>query len=213
MASGGHQSSAAIALLSGGLDSSVASWLVSKTMPVRLGLTINYGQQAFVKELEAAKAVANWLKCPHQVIELPWLAALLPSGMVSTSAKQDHTVDAVWVPNRNGVLLNIAAAFAEGAGASHVIFGANLDEAGGFPDNSMAYVEATNHSLSFSTQNNVTVLAPVAGMTKADMLNTVANEENFPLDALWSCYLNGEEPCGKCLSCQHRQRAESLVKA
>ena len=61
----------------------------------------------------------------------------------------------MWVPNRNGVFIAIAAAFAESLGADLVVTGFNAEEAATFPDNSAAFAAAATESLRFSTANGV----------------------------------------------------------
>ncbi len=196
-----------VVLLSGGLDSLLGLWLAKQQGQVVLAVLANYGQRAFKKECSAAQHIADWAEVPLQIIALPWLSQWLPVGMVADneSPKQAATAD-VWVPNRNGVLLNVAAAAAEAMGASHVVFGANLDEAAGFSDNTQQFVDDTNAALQLSTQTGVQVWAPVAGMTKADMV-ALALENNLPLQHIWSCYNAGAQHCGVCLSCQHLKQA------
>ncbi len=77
-----------------------------------------------------------------------------PAEITEASAK------AVWVPNRNGVMLNIAGAFAESRECDYLLVGFNGEEAVTFPDNSLAYVQAMDNAFSYSTQNGVKVLAP-----------------------------------------------------
>lgn len=208
------ETSSAVVLLSGGLDSTVALAKTLEQMPVALALTVDYGQRALAPELQASTAIARHYNVPHQVIELPWLAKCLPPALdLSQSqnlwgANQNPVTNtplaitkSVWVPNRNGVLLNIAAAYAEALKASHIVFGANATEGETFPDNSVAFLDALNQSLSYSTLSQVQVLAPVATLTKAQMV-TYAKQNNVPLHLIWSCYDAGPEPCGECPSCR-----------
>ena len=197
----------AVVLLSGGLDSAVALGLVKQSHQVVLALTINYGQRNWQQEWQAASILAQWAGVPHHQVDLPWLVNLLPTGMRADLETAKDTLEAVWVPNRNGVMLNVAAAFAEKLAAQTVVFGANADEGQAFPDNTPGYRQAVSEALMFSTQNQVKVLAPVEAMTKAEIWQAGLSL-NIPLHATWSCYDNGAEPCGICLSCQHRANAE-----
>lgn len=196
-----------VALLSGGLDSTVA---LAKTLAdapdsVVLALSIDYGQRPVEQELKAASAIAAHYQLPHKVIRLDWLASLLPHGLSQHGASHAEGklgVTDVWVPNRNGVLLNIAAAFAEARQARQVIFGANLEEAeAGFPDNSAPYWEKLNQALQLSTLNQVQVEAPVGHLEKAAIV-AMGLELEAPLGLVWSCYEGEDEHCGQCASCQ-----------
>jgi 7-cyano-7-deazaguanine synthase len=197
----------AVMLLSGGLDSAVALGVIRQTHTVVLAITANYGQRNFTHEWTAASALARWAGVTHQRVDLPWLAALLPLGMQVDLKTDRTTLDSVWVPNRNGVLLNIAAAYAEKCGAGHIVFGANADEGAAFADNTPAYRQAMTAALQWSTQNQVTVLAPLETLSKPAIWQR-GLALGVPLQVTWSCYDNGDTPCGVCMSCQHRQHAE-----
>lgn len=202
----------AIALLSGGLDSTVSFGLAHATHTLVLALTINYGQTAFAQELKAATSLAQHYGVPHQVVDLPWLANLLPPAMDKTVMQPAWTADSqtddpgfweasgVWVPNRNGLLINLAGCFAEYHQAEVIIFGGNADEAEAFADNTEAFREAITHSLRFSTLNQVRVECPVGTKTKAEIVQ-LAQQHAIPLDTVWSCYTDNPTPCGHCPSC------------
>jgi 7-cyano-7-deazaguanine synthase len=202
----------AVALLSGGLDSTVsmAAWLHDNPgSAVVRALTFDYGQRPLQQELWSASQIAAYYEVAHQVIRLPWLGALLPPGLAAADSKggQSHgegplPVQSVWVPNRNGVLLNIAASVAESLGATVVLFGSNLEEAeAGFPDNTVAYRAQVSKALAYSTLNHVEVVAPVETLDKAAIVARGVSLE-IPFHLLWSCYEAGDEHCGQCASCQ-----------
>src|SRR4051794_21378740 len=69
----------AVVLLSGGLDSTVALAEAVERYEVILIITFNYGQWAFGKEIKASRLIAECYGVPHEIIPLPWLAALLPT--------------------------------------------------------------------------------------------------------------------------------------
>lgn len=218
----------AVTLLSGGLDSLIATLKASETHRIIQALTFDYGQRAVNKEIQAASLLCQRYGWPHQVVKLP-LSSVLPTALkqagqrgglcasenesenpVEGEARTDgvnQTTRRVWVPNRNGVFLNWAASVAEALGADGVVFGANAVEAQSFPDNTKAFTEAISQSLHYSTLNHVQVLSPVVDWTKAEML-CYAKENDVPLDAIWSCYNANETPCGECPSCQLFQQAQ-----
>jgi len=112
----------------------------------------------------------------------------------------------VWVPNRNGAFINIAACFADAMKVSNIVCGFNAEEGATFPDNTPQFVEAVNKSLHYSTENHARVVAPVIGMDKVAIIKK-GIEIGAPLDLSWSCYVSGEKPCGTCESCMRRARA------
>ena len=218
------QRETAISILSGGMDSTVATALALREMDVILALTFDYGQRAAKNEVAAAENFCAQHKIQHQVIEIPWLKNWTKTSLVNKNQQvpaisaleldQNFSADLerakkVWVPNRNGVFLSIAAAAAESLGAEYLIAGFNEEEAATFPDNSQSYLEAMNHSLSFSTLNQVKLISPTIRLNKKEIAKT-AKHLGIELSQLWSCYEGGEQPCGICESCVRQARALAL---
>ncbi|RKY21547.1 MAG: 7-cyano-7-deazaguanine synthase [Planctomycetota bacterium] len=116
------------------------------------------------------------------------------------------SADAVWVPNRNGLLVNLAAAVAEARGLETVLVGFNHEEAQTFPDNSLAFVSALEACLAHSTRGRVGVSAPCIELDKPGLV-AAGRAVGAPMELTWSCYDGGSEPCGTCESCRRRQRA------
>ncbi|MFM7390390.1 MAG: 7-cyano-7-deazaguanine synthase [Vampirovibrionales bacterium] len=197
----------AVVLLSGGVDSAVCLYaLQALGVEIELALNMNYGQQAWVKEHQAVQALCESASVPLETIELPWLATLLPKGMQATATtQQQQSLANVWVPNRNGVLLNMAASYAEARGAKYVSFGANADEAHAFSDNSEQYWQWVNSTLRLSTQTGVQILVPTGPLSKTAIVE-LGVALGVPFEHIWSCYGHGELHCGQCTSCQHLKR-------
>ena len=114
------------------------------------------------------------------------------------------------VPNRNGTLVAMAAAFAESTGTDSIIMGLNLEEAAAFPDNSEAFLKATNEALALSTLKGVKLESPTVGMMKAEIAQEFIRLDIDP-GLFWCCYEGGERLCGKCESCARAIRAFKAV--
>lgn len=210
----------AVVLLSGGLDSSVAAAMLRARGARLQALFADYGQRAAPAEARASRRVARTLGIPWMRLDLRWLGALggnaltsraralpRPSGpMLDDPRAARRTAAAVWVPNRNGVLLNCAAAIAEARGYDAVAAGFNREEAATFPDNSRAYMRALDAAFRFSTRARVRVVSPTAGMTKAEIVRW-AVRHGFDVSLCWPCYESGRAPCGTCESCRRFRRA------
>lgn len=213
-----------VILLSGGLDSAAnLAFCVEQDEPV-LALTLRYGQRSETQELHAAQSLSAYYCIRHQVVDVSWLGKLgggalterqhsvpvLGADELDNPQITSETARQVWVPNRNGVFIHVAAAFAERLGVSRVVVGFNQEEAQTFPDNSQDYIRAVNRALSFSTANQVEVFSYTASMNKKEIVARLRNlSRAFPFDRVWSCYNDGKKPCEKCESCQRFKRATS----
>ncbi len=215
----------AVVLLSAGLDSSVNFFAAVREYDVPLAITFNYGQKAAPKEIEKSKKLSEMLQVPHVVVDLPWLKPLGNSGLTHSEGiipkgrqismdnqnTSEKTARAVWIPNRNGVFLNIAASFAESLKAKFIVPGFNAEEASTFPDNSFDFIRATRKSLSFSTANHVEVKCYTISMTKPAIAKLGADLQ-VPFEDIWPCYLNEAKWCGQCESCQRAKRAFKISR-
>ncbi len=202
-----------IVLLSGGLDSALNLALASRYRRPAMALTFDYGQRAAVREVRAAERLCRFYGVPYRVVKLPWLGELAPRAIVEAGAplpSRRADVDAVWVPNRNGVFLAVAAAFAERLGSPAVVAGFNAEEAARFPDNSRAFVSASNRALRYSTRGRVRVVSYTSAADKAAIAEKAA-ALGVPLHYIYPCYGEGPRPCGRCTSC--RAAAEALAHA
>ncbi len=213
-----------VVLLSGGLDSTVSLAQSLREGEVKLCLTFDYGQRAAVREIEASAAIAGHYGLAHRVICIDFLAEItdtalvnrhmdLPSPGANELDDMDITLDsaaAVWVPNRNGLFINIAAAFAESMGCGQVVTGFNREEAATFPDNTLDYVRAASHALSYSTANKVRVVSYTQMLDKVEIVR-LGKRLGVPYRYVWSCYRDEEKMCGVCESCRRFSRAMELA--
>lgn len=206
----------AVALLSGGLDSTVALALAgTEGWESVAALFFDYGQRAARREEHAARSIAGRYRVPFERLDLPWLARLSTSALVSRvsevpswSAEEldDAAPRTVWVENRNGIFINIAAFYAAELGCARVIVGFNREEAAAFPDNSERFLERTNGVLELGLARPVRVVSPTLRMTKREIVEAALALE-IPWELLWSCYRGGEMLCGSCESCVRLRRA------
>ena len=210
-----------VVLLSGGLDSVVSLACAVEESSVCFALTFDYGQKSARKEIQAAQDCCRSLAVSHRIIRLDWLeeitkTALVKAGveipLVSENDLEDtggtlrESMKHVWVPNRNGLFINIAAGFAESLEASLIVTGFNGEEAATFPDNSPQFVEAVNRSLRLSTLGSVRVVSYTQHLTKSEIVRLGLGKK-APVRLIYSCYLGEELMCGRCESCVRVKRA------
>jgi len=211
--------SKSVILLSGGLDSFVSLALTKGEYNVELALTFDYGQKSVEKEIEASKSICEYYKIQHKVIKLDWLKEITQTALVSdkeipvtdlTDLLSDDFVEnsaaSVWVPNRNGAFLNIAAAYADSYDYDYIIFGANKEEGTTFPDNTQEFIDRINAAFEYSTQKKPKAYAPLINLSKNDIVKS-AVEHCVPLELTRSCYSTKDNHCGVCESCVRLKRA------
>ncbi len=212
------QKKIAISVLSGGLDSTVATANFKENYHIH-ALTFNYGQRSADMEIKSARAVCQEIEAEHTVIELPWLSELGVSALTSDSDvpepsiteldDKDSSIETaikVWVPGRNILFTAIANSFAESEGADIIIVGWDLEEAVTFPDNSKDFLNAFNNVLKVGSFDEIKIEAPLINMNKVEIVN-LGNDIGAPLNLSYSCYKGFEAHCGVCESCMRRKRA------
>lgn len=206
-----------LVLLSGGLDSMVNFTKAYEETEVFAIMTFDYGQTSSFREIEAAKSISIKYNVKHILVELDWIKSIdkgLTKGNIpdfDAEKLDDHeysmaSAKAVWVPNRNGVMINTAAAYADRYEIDRIIVGFNKEEGATFPDNSREYVDRVNEALKYSTAYPVQVDCYTLDMDKTEIVR-MGMELSAPFEFVWSCYYGEAKMCGKCESCQRLKRA------
>lgn len=211
----------AIVLLSGGLDSATALYMVRARGFRCHCLIVEYGQR-HRKEVRAAQRIARAAGCPAQVVRLrfPWGGSALTDRRIRVPAGRSLAVigrgiPATYVPARNTIFLALALGYAEAIGGSRVFIGANWLDASGYPDCRPAYYRAWKSVIRRGTRVGVEgrpirIEAPLIRKTKAQIIRR-GMRLGVPYHLTWSCYLGSTHPCGRCDSC--RLRAKGFAEA
>lgn len=214
-----------VVLLSAGLDSATNLFAAHRFGEVLLALTFDYGQRAAKREIESAQKLTSILKINHKVIDLSWFSEFKKSSLIDRNKEvpigsqisiddlevSKKSAKSVWVPNRNGIFLNIAAGFAEDLECQSIIPGFNLEEAKTFPDNSMEFMNISTEAFTYSTSNHVKVECFTQNLNKTEIVS-MAMELGVPFKSLWPCYFSNEKWCGQCESCLRAYRAFEVHK-
>lgn len=203
-----------VILLSGGLDSLVALGFskLKTDYNVELALTFDYGQKAVNEEVSTSKKICDYYEIAHKTIKLDWLRDITKTSLVSDNPipnsgfETSESAKTVWVPNRNALFLNIAAAFCDSYDYNYILFGANKEESAIFPDNTEEFRAQISKCFETSTLVKPKVIAPLINYNKDDIVK-IAVENSMPLDLVRSCYNTGEKHCGECESCHYLKRA------
>ena len=209
----------AVVLLSGGIDSSTLLAFVRqrRRVPWVVALSFRYGQKHDRELIMARRQAAAQEDDDHREVDLRSFGSLtrglsaLTDGDVPVPDLADVSEAArrqppTYVPNRNMLLLALAAACAESVGAQAVFYGAQVQDEYGYWDCTRAFVERMNAVLSLNRGAPVSIHAPFVGMRKADVVR-LGCELGVSFADTWTCYRGGEAPCGTCPSCVERQAA------
>jgi len=196
-----------ILLLSGGIDSATALYLTKQRATEIYSLNMIYAG-AYDAEAEASKRIAAAAHVKeHFSVLLPFFKDIEQRYRPGPSAE----ITPAYVPARNIIFYGVAAAYAETLGASTIIFGSNADDAKELPDARREFIQLMNKLILNGTRAGregfrIEVVNPLIDQTKSDVLK-LALELKVPLELTWSCYGDGETPCGKCRGCVGRHEA------
>ncbi|HOK89390.1 MAG TPA: 7-cyano-7-deazaguanine synthase QueC [Candidatus Hydrogenedentes bacterium] len=211
-------SASCVVLVSGGIDSTV---LLHEVARQRGGsrvyaLGFDYGQR-HGRELACARWQAESVGAIFRLVRLDFFAdlarnatALLDGGLpvpdLDALSEAERSQPPTYVPNRNMILLSIAAAAAEAMGIRDVYYGAQAQDEYGYWDCTPTFLERVNAVLSLNRRQPVTIHAPLVRHSKADNVRLgVALGVNFA--RTWSCYRGEEAACGTCPTCVERLKA------
>jgi len=220
----------AVVLLSGGLDSSTLAYYVKNMGYDLYPISFDYGQKSR-RELDASIKIGRSLGVKdHKFIKID-LKSIGGSALTSDidvpktgdldnkrqeiSDKKDIPI--TYVPARNTIFLSIALAYAEVIDADVIFYGANCIDYSGYPDCRPEFIDAFNNLAKWGTKKGVEgktieIEAPFLFYNKKDIVKTALNL-GVPIEETWSCYDDGDEPCGRCDSCIIRQKAIDEVNA
>jgi 7-cyano-7-deazaguanine synthase len=205
-----------VLIYSGGLDSTVLLYdLLAQGHGVKT-LSVNYGQR-HARELESAQAISTMVGAEHKVADLRSISALL-AGSSLTSIEvavpdghyAEETMKTTVVPNRNMIMLSVAAGWAISTKSDAVAFAAHGGDHAIYPDCRAEFAEALDKAIQMADWHVVRLIRPFVGMTKADIARRGA-ELRVPFELTWSCYKGGSHHCGVCGTCVERREAFYLA--
>ena len=204
-------------ILSGGLDSTVLLYYISKKLKYDeiYTLSFNYGQR-LIRELECAKEQAKILGVTaHKELDLRFFR-----DVASNSALTNLNIDVplskdvigdpqsmAYVPNRNMVFLSIATAYAESNMINDIFYGVQgADTTSGFFDGTTEFLDSMNNVLMLNRKNQIRIEAPFINWSKTDIVQEgVSLKVDFK--KTHTCYNGTEIACGRCVSDANRIQA------
>ena len=215
----------AVVLSSGGLDSTTCLAIAVKKLGAEnvSALSIFYGQR-HAKELEAARNVAKFYNVAHYEFDAAEIFRHSDSTLLDTSTatldkgtyaaqieKNCSPKVSTYVPFRNGLMLSMAASFADGLynfPNVELYIAVHSDDAAvnAYADCSAKFIAAMSAAIRIGTYEKIHLVAPFLCQNKADVVK-VGLELGAPYELTWSCYAGGDKPCGQCATCLDRAAA------
>ncbi|MDR1281211.1 MAG: 7-cyano-7-deazaguanine synthase QueC [Opitutaceae bacterium] len=205
-----------VVIHSGGLDSTVLLYELANESREVKALSFNYGQR-HVRELDAARSLCALLGVEHRIADLRAIAPLL-SGSSLTSDDipvpdghySEEVMKTTVVPNRNMIMLSIAAGWAISRKFDRVAYAAHGGDHAIYPDCRPGFADAVDNAIRLADWHRVSLYRPFVSLTKADIVRRGA-ALGVPFEKTWSCYKGGPLHCGVCGTCIERREAFSLA--
>lgn len=208
--------SAAIILLSGGLDSTtcLAIARAEHFSPIYT-MAFDYGQR-HRHELAAAEKIARFMGVrEHRVlrIDLRQFGKSALTDEIAVPKDRDESamsadIPITYVPARNTIFLSYALAWGEVLGAADVFIGVNAIDYSGYPDCRPEFIEAFEKAARLGTKMAAfKIHTPLIRLTKAQIIRRGV-ELGVDYSMTHSCYDPDSEgrACGRCDSCVLRKK-------
>lgn len=194
-------------LLSGGLDSACLFWHMLAHDEVFRCMWINYGQKNAEQEWKAAKKLCEDSGVGITRLDIPTVFSGVHSTILKEWQAPGHTIISDELPNRNAVLISIAAAHC--ICRTTVVVAAHRTSAP-YADCTPQFYTRMSKAISYSTNGRVDVEAPFIRLTKYQVLRKgwEAGMSKEDIESTVSCYEGNN--CGRCPACI--SRAEILKK-
>ncbi len=201
-----------VVLVSGGMDSVTALYDAARTHTIVGALGFDYGSKHNPRELPLGVWHSNRLGIPHRTIRLPFVNDLFESdllrsgGAIPDGHYQEATMKQTVVPFRNGIMLAIAAGYAESIGATGLVIAAHSGDHAIYPDCREDFMQAMAEAIARGTYARIDLLRPFIDWDKTRIVRHGA-ELKIDYARTWSCYKGGERHCGTCGTCVERREA------
>jgi len=212
----------AIIIVSGGMDSVTLLYDVVKKHGKKniSAISFKYGSKHMNREIPMAEYNCKKLGVKHQVVNVKEVFKNFNSALLnkkdSEAIPQGHYASSnmkkTVVPFRNGILLSIAAGFAETNDAKIIYYGAHAGDHTIYEDCRKEFVDAISEAIKQGTSNKIVIRAPYWNMNKKGIIKRGV-KLGVDYSKTWTCYdPRRKKACGRCGSCHERLEAFKLNK-
>ena len=198
-------------ILSGGVDSTTLLYQLLAEGKHPLLVTFDYGQKHEI-EVVRAQAIAKDLMLEHITVDARKVfegmeSALLVGGANIPEGNYSHeNMKATVVPNRNMILLSIAAGISISNEIYSLYYGAHAGDHAIYSDCRPAFITAMDGALLECCEHGVELLTPFQFKNKIEIVK-LGLSLGVPYEKTWTCYNGRAKACGVCGSCVERIEA------
>ena len=198
------------------MDSVTALYDAKDNHEVVAAISFHYGSKHNDREIGFAAHHAQRFGLEHRVIPIGFIGELFKSDLLQSGGEipkghyEEETMKKTVVPFRNGIMLSIAAGFAESIEAQGLVIAAHAGDHAIYPDCREEFMRAMADAVRLGTYAAVEILRPFIAMTKADIAKR-GQDLGVDYAQTWSCYVGGEVHCGECGTCVERREAFLLA--
>ena len=216
----------AVAIVSGGMDSVTLAHYMRKDLNIFEihAVGFNYGQRHQKELAYGSLLVDDGIVTSYTTVDLRVLQDLLGKSVLTDHSRDvpdghyaEETMKATVVPNRNMIMLSIAAGFAVTLDCKQGVWlGVHSGDHFIYPDCRPAFVQLADATIKTANfgfiewANGEAVHAPFLGMGKHDICR-VGFELDVDYRKTWSCYKGDSIHCGRCGTCVERKEAFKLA--
>jgi 7-cyano-7-deazaguanine synthase len=207
----------ALIILSGGLDSTTALYYAKSQFEEVEALTFNYGSKHNDIEYSYAKKTCEKLGVKLTRIDLDFINKYFKSDLLKSGGEipegyyNEENMKSTVVPFRNGIMLSVAAGFAESNNCDVLVLGNHSGDHAIYPDCRPEFIKGIKEAIYQGTEKHIEVVSPFCNISKTDIVK-LGSELGVDFSLTYSCYKGGEKHCGKCGTCQERKEAFELAK-
>ncbi len=205
-----------VVLVSGGMDSVTALYHAAQDHEIVAALSFDYGSKHNHRELPFAAWHCEKLGVRHQVVNLLFINELFQSDLLRSGGDipeghyEADSMKQTVVPFRNGILLSIAAGYAESAGAGGLVIAAHSGDHAIYPDCREEFMRPMAEAIEAGTYADLKIIRPFIDQRKEEIA-AIGADLGIDFSQTWSCYKGGEEHCGKCGTCVERKEAFEIA--
>ena len=205
-----------VALVSGGMDSVAALHHARVSHEVVAAISFHYGSKHNDREIPFAKWHSDQLGVAHLTVNLAFIGDQFESDLLAKGGEiprghyEEQSMKKTVVPFRTGIMLSVAAGFAESKGANGLVIAAHSGDHAIYPDCREDFMRAMGDAIRLGTYAEVELLRPFIAMTKADIARR-GSALGVDFSRTWSCYVGGDIHCGECGTCVERREAFLLA--